>query len=210
MNLIASTATQRVPVHVSTMSGKLAGIPAINTNTLSNKFCRVMSQAHKGIICSSCYSVSMLSTFRKMCVPSFERNSETLSHGIIEDWQIPRFNTVYARFSGHGEIINETHAVNLFRIAQANPQTTFGWWTKRKDVIRKALRIVGGKPANVILVYSNAHIDKPMTKPPAGFDKVFNNVSDSYEGDINCTGKCMDCLACYRHGTTNVIVERVK
>ena len=29
-------------VHISTMSGKLKGIPSINTNTLTNKLCQKM------------------------------------------------------------------------------------------------------------------------------------------------------------------------
>jgi hypothetical protein len=50
-----------------------------------------------------------------------------------------------------------------------------------------------------------------MTKPPAWFDKTFNNVSKPTSGE-NCTGqKCRDCMACYDPASkASVIIERVK
>jgi len=81
-------------------------------------------------------------------------------------------------------------------------------WTKRVGIVRKNLHHV---PDNMILVYSNPKIDNVMSSPPRGFDRVFNNVSESYDGEANCTGqKCMDCLLCYKRDTTQVIVEHVK
>ena len=54
--------------HWSKMSGKLIGIPALNTDTTSNKYCIKMSKTDT--ICGSCYSWNMLKTFRKNAVPS--------------------------------------------------------------------------------------------------------------------------------------------
>ena len=66
----------------SVMSGKMIGIPALNTDTTSNKFC--MSQAKDtSSICSSCYSWSMLQTFRKNAVPRFRKNSEIISQSVL-------------------------------------------------------------------------------------------------------------------------------
>ena len=65
----------------SKMSGKLEGIPALNTDTTSNKFCQAMSK-RKDTICSVCYSWSMLKTFRKNAVPRFKSNSDYLSYKI--------------------------------------------------------------------------------------------------------------------------------
>lgn len=42
--IIATDKKQRAGVHVSTMTGKLAGIQAINTNTLTNEFCSTMRE----------------------------------------------------------------------------------------------------------------------------------------------------------------------
>ena len=53
-------------------SGKLEGIPSLNTNTLTNEYCKKMSSSgNDNIICTHCYSVSMLKTFMKYCEPKF-------------------------------------------------------------------------------------------------------------------------------------------
>ena len=42
------------------------------------------------------------------------------------------------------------------------------------------------------------------------FDKVFNNVSKKQE-NINCLGKCSDCMMCYTVGDkTEQIIEQIK
>ena len=197
-------ATDR-PVKISTMSGKLEGLQAINTNTLSNPFCGAMRATDS--ICAKCYSAAMLSGSRKNCVPAFEHNSEMLSGALLTARQIPVINARHFRFHGHGELINKTHLENFYRIAEANPGTIFALWTKRQALIRTGR----ARPANVILIYSNPRLDRIMTKAPKAFDKVFNNVPKDYTGAANCTGqKCIDCMACYTHGGTDVIVEHAK
>ena len=62
----------------SKMSGKLAGIPALNVSPFSD-FCDNMSQ-NPEYICSKCYSRRMLSSFRKNCLPSFDKNGKLASH----------------------------------------------------------------------------------------------------------------------------------
>ena len=54
-------------VHISTMTGKLAGLHAINSNTLTNDFCSTMRKTES--ICKVCYSAAMLSGSRKNCAP---------------------------------------------------------------------------------------------------------------------------------------------
>lgn len=190
------------------MSGKLAGLRAINTNTTSNPYCQKMQKTDS--ICSKCYSQNMLSTFRKSCVPEFERNSVTLSKLIPID-QLPKFpNDRYMRHDGHGELVNSNHFANVCNLAIVNPQTTFTLWTKRTDIVRRHLRN-NAKPDNLILIWSNPKIGtiKPV---PRLFDKVFNVVQkDQHIDRQNCTGqKCIDCLACYTHKGASVIVEAIK
>ena len=76
-------------IHISTMTGKLEHIPAINTNTLSNAFCQSMQRKPDNVICTNCYSVAMLETFRKSCVPAFEHNTELLTERMQWD-DLPR------------------------------------------------------------------------------------------------------------------------
>jgi len=203
--------------HISTMSGKLNGLQAINTDTVSNTFCQKMNSTGNSI-CTKCYSMNSLTKHRKNCRPAFMGNSELLSKSILQPSQIPFINQSYFRFHGHGEIINMTHLWNFVQIARANPHTTFALWTKRKDFIKKMMTqqkytsIPSGKPANLILIYSNPKIDSVQIEPPIHFDKVFNNITKKgYKGE-NCTGqKCIECLACYKKDSgTDVIIEKVK
>ena len=195
-------------VKVSTMTGKLVDIPAINTNTISNPFCIAMHGAKDNVICSNCFSWNMLHGSRKNCAKVWQKNSDFLADEI--DWQyLPTFNALWVRFHGHGELQNIAHMVNFHNIALKNPETTFSLWTKRRDIIRQYHREYT-QPGNLILIYSNPLKDRIITQPPQGFDKVFNVVTQPDTAE-NCTGKnCIDCLTCYRTGTQVVIVEREK
>jgi len=195
-------------VKISKMSGKLKDIPAINTNTLSNTFCQKMSKSdNDNVICTKCYSVEMLETFRKNCVPAFEHNSEVLSEAIIPELYLPFINSAVFRFSGHGELINYNHIVNLMNIAIKNKMTTFTLWTKRTNLVKKYIA-EHGKPSNVLLVYSNPIVNS-IAKKPENFDKTFNNVTDD-SPKINCFQDCRDCLLCYTKNDTEIIIEKVK
>ena len=102
-------------LHISKMSGKLAGIPAFNTNTTSNAFC--IRQKDTDTICGKCYSHRMLATYRKSCIPAFERNSVAFAELI--DWDdLPVINAAFVRFNGHGELINSNHYQNIIRLAR--------------------------------------------------------------------------------------------
>ena len=43
-------------VHISTMSGKLQGLKAISTNTLTNDYCNKQFHSDVDTICKNCYS----------------------------------------------------------------------------------------------------------------------------------------------------------
>ena len=197
-------------VHISNMSGKLDGLRAINTNTLTNPLCNVLHQSRDDFICAFCYSMYMLQTHRSKCAESWQRNSDLLSGSLLHKTQIPTFVDKAIRLHAHGEIIDEYHLINFFRIAENNPLTTFSLWSKNKKVVRAVLKQYD-KPSNLILIYSNGSINKPMSAPPKGFDKVFQNVSpDRYTDIQNCTGQtCVSCMLCYNKGT-DVITEAVK
>lgn len=193
------------PVHISKMSGKLKGIDAINTNTVTNVFCQKMQKGNN--ICKHCYSQAMLTGSRKNCQDAFQRNSDLLSTHYLEDEEIPYINAAIFRFHGHGEIINTLHFRNLCQIAYVNPQCNFSLWTKRKDIVQNMAYAI---PDNLTLIYSNAKLDSIMDEPPLHFDKVFNNITDK-DAWANCTGqKCIDCRICYEPNGIDVIVEHVK
>jgi len=188
-------------LHISTkMSGKMLGIHALNTNTLTNVFCQHMNQT--STICGNCYSHRMLSTYRTCCVDPFQHNSELLRH--VMQWDdLPRLYTVDFRINAHGELINLNHMINVHNIASKNPNTVVTLWSKRRDIINKYQKQYT-QPANQIHIFSNPAVDSIMESPPVGFDKVFNVVSDGTNPRINCGSRCRDCTigknnrsACY-------------
>jgi len=195
-------------VHISVMSGKLAGIVGINTNTVSNRYCEKMQKTDS--ICGQCYSERMLNTFRQSCVPAFQHNSELLSGKPLTI--IPQINSLLCRFNSHGELVNMQHFKNVVAICSAeyNSGVTFALWTKRKNIVHQFVRQGGLIPNNLILIYSNPKVDQVRTKPPAYFDKIFNNVTKNSES-INCARKCSECKKCYDvNNKTQCIVEYTK
>ena len=195
-------------IKYSVMSGKLKGIPALNTSPLNNKFCKAMSKK-KDSICGSCYSINMLSTFRKSADAPFRKYGEFLSSKIHPPEYLPKPpNALYVRFSAHGELINVDHAVNLFQICNSSPKTTFTLWTKRYNLVWRAIEYMK-KPKNLILIYSAIGLDKKK-RLPMHFDKVFI-VQTKKNDKTNCFGKCIDCLKCYtKTDTTTHIYEEIK
>ena len=191
-------------------SGKMLGIPSLNTDTTSNKFCQGMYNSTKeNLICRECYSMSMLTTFRKNCKPKFLNNSKYLSEKIHPREYLPPCPSSVGRFHSHGELINSIHLENIMNICLNQPMTTFTLWTKRANIVSRVLKN-RDKPKNLILVYSNKYIDRLDIKLPKHFDKVFNNVS-SRTNDVNCEGKCLECMKCYTLGeTTTQITEVIK
>jgi hypothetical protein len=199
-------------LRLSNGSGKLADIRSINTNTLTNEFCKKMKNSKReDVICTKCYSWSMLNGLRKNCAASWQQNSDTLSGGLIPPHMLPTILDAFFRFSSHGELINLTHLENLHNITNHNPHCSFALWTKRKDLIKKFYS-KREKPANLILIFSNPRIDSVLESPPELFDRTFNNVSKGSEVKQNCTGqKCRDCLLCYKPGNgVTTIIEAVK
>lgn len=197
-------------VIISKMTGKMRGFYSINTNPLDNPYCEKMSTV-PGSICSQCYSRRMLKTTRKTCNPSWSQNGEILSREIIPDEFLPDLFRLACngafRFSSHGELINETHLINLCNIARRNPAVTFALWTKRIALVQKNLSQI---PENMILVASSRWVDVTPPDVPVGFDKVFSayhkEYAEQHKIPINCMGHCKECMTCYQkdNGVTHI------
>lgn len=196
-------------LHITTGSGKMAGLPSINTSTLKNNFCTGMrnSNTKKDLICKKCYA-ARLETMRPSLVTALERNAMVYTRLLTED-ELPRLNYAIFRFDSFGELHNVTHLINYFAIALKNPNTMFGLWTKRLDIVRKVLKTMP-KPANVILIHSS-NLRNVITKLPKGYDKVFTahttKVSKANNVNINCHGSCNDCRLCYENNGVTYINE---
>ena len=71
-------------VHITkSPTGKMEGIQSINTNTLTNPFCKKASK-NKNSICNKCYSIRQLKTIRTNCIKPFQHNSNLLSKRILK------------------------------------------------------------------------------------------------------------------------------
>ena len=192
----------------SVMSGKMEGIPALNTDTTTNKFCIAKSKDETSI-CSKCYSWNMLKTFRKNAVPRFKMNSDILSSRVLDMNELVRPITNNVRFNGHGEIINTNHVQNIVNYALFYPQVTFTLWSKKKALIQSFFN-KHKKPDNLILIYSNEIVGSVYKSVPKHFDKVFNVVNSDLPS-VNCDRKCIDCMMCYtRENKTEQIIEKIK
>ena len=207
--------------------GKLEGMPVINTSPIDNIFCLRMAQSGKDIICSRCYSIKTTipnSPNNKRCRNAWRENGKLLSESVIPFGDLPiikpkvkirngkQVHLKYVRCSSHGELLNETHYLNILNIAKKNPLITFVLWSKRADIIKK----YGKKGVkNIILIYSEPRINCESPKVPNGFDKVFviyeERVAKRLNINVNCGAKkCIECLKCYKLNGINQINEIVK
>lgn len=200
-------------VKVSNMNGKLITLQAISTNTRTNQFCIDMKNVKKdNWICVECYSHKTLEAgVYKALEPALQHNSKVLAFARLEPEQMPKFKkkTQYVRLSAHGDLINDLHLENLILIVNANPDISFGLWSKRADLVKRYFA-KNPIPKNLQLVYSNPVVNKLMKRAPAPFHRTFNNVTHKGYQE-NCTGqKCKDCLLCYTDSGVKTIVEKVK
>ena len=190
-------------------TGKLARMCSLNTNTTTNAFCIAMHNSpDERVICRKCYSMRMLRTYRQNCADAWQHNSDQLEFE-LQDWQLPRLNELYFRFDSHGELLNETHFLNLLRICEVNPKTTFALYTKRHKLVIRALE-KHSLPDNLILVYSNPFKNRVTGHKPKHFHKVFNVTTQAHRAD-NCSDKvCISCLNCYDKKKASILIELEK
>jgi hypothetical protein len=150
----------------------------------------------------------MLDGLRRNCEPAWEHNSKLFSESLIPEDQLPilKKDKVF-RLHAHGELINEVHAQNFMNLVKKNPQTIFGWFTKRKDLMLPLLK--DGKPDNLIMIYSNPKVDDPNPVLPEHFDKIFS-VYTTDSPNINCQKSCDGCRICYSNNTITHVNELIK
>ena len=117
-------------IHFSKMTGKLDGLQAVSTNTVTNDFCKKRyeeakvknEKAGKVVdICGVCYSQTMLATYRKNMQNALQRNSDLLSTTILPYEDLDNLLVAFLRIDAHGELINETHLINIVNLAKKNP-----------------------------------------------------------------------------------------
>jgi hypothetical protein len=176
-------------VHVTHPLGKMLDMRCVDTNPISNPFCRSMClSSNPNIVCRNCYSIDMLYRRRRHCVLPYECNSILLGNFLLPDECLPtkefgvtskRIQAV--RFNASGELINETHVRNLFNICELNPTKMFSLFFKNQTPLHKVITNEG-KPENLVVVYSNPILNDANTsryidgreRLPEYVDKIFS------------------------------------
>lgn len=188
-------------------SGKIEDIFSLDVASRKCSFCDAMREAAKAnpaIICKYCYARQ-------------EHESAQARHeitgNILQTIRITPEEAAYitpptaaiVRFNSDGEILNDIHADNLLTIAKATPNTTFAIWTKRPELLNKAITRAGGKPENLIAGISSPQINV-TTAPYSWTDFVFTVYTPAgitralARDEFPCNGKkCKECgFRCYR------------
>lgn len=223
-----------------TEGDKMEGMDGCSTTCIFNEFCKKMQAAGKDCICSSCYAANMANRF-KWNKPDnngedkkYLKTSKEISSRIYEDYEIPVLNVKNSygvfRIESFGELINTNHAVNLIKLIKKNPGVNFGWWTKRPELIARALKNLNLSAEwlkdNCNVIYSNPWKNSVRDGKTIDVMKVvnkyafINGVFTVYTADyayknnvfINCGNKkCLQCLNCYTyHENIFMINEIVK
>ena len=199
---------------------KMFGMVSISTSCLCNTFCMARRKHDpEKSICPHCYSAAQLSK-RKTNAVKFMRNYVFFTTYELTEEDIPVINATYFRFEAFGDVQNLLQVKNYYLIKRVNAKTIkhAAIWSKNPALIQAA----GAKPKNLIYVYSNERIDKPITmadfemlkKEFPVIDKVFSVFHKSFaekEGvKINCGGReCISCMRCYHNRKEDRIVNEL-
>lgn len=236
---IISVANYGIVKHY-TDDDKMEGMDGCSTCCMFNDFCRKMQSMGKDCICSNCFAKSMANSFGWMNVDKdgndkyYVAASKAISSRVYLWDEIPfltpknKFDVF--RIESFGEIINLNHAVNLVNLIAKNPHINFGWWSKRPDMIDRALKKCGFNAewlrdrANIIysVPFINCIKDGKKYNYAAILKKYafIKGVFIVYDADfaycnnitINCGyKKCIECLNCYTlHNDIFVVNEIIK
>ncbi len=203
-------------------SGKMEGMWALNTSAKANPLCKAMAK-REDYICHKCYAMQFLG-YRKSCASRFEKNLEAVNSDIFEyvpDLKEAMFmiKDPLCRAEEMGDVSSVIHAVNYMLIIAANPDVTFGWWTKHPKMIVQAMTLIGldKVPDNLSLVGSSRKMNQvdSIYKGYPIFDHVFTvyrgEYAEQHDVDVNCGSRnCFACRRCYRKDSEFYINEVLK
>lgn len=207
-------------IHVTKHSDntKMHGFQSVGTTSLCNPICQMRKKVCGGV-CEKCYA-DALCKFRGTLNKNLTENFQNLTSRLMtkQEAALVPVTTAYARIESFGDVANVIQARNYIRIIRAHKATRFGIWSKN-DGIWHAAFLAEGKPRNCTYVHSSMelnHVD--MVKPMMDrfTDHVFTVwTKDKYPefegGKTECAGiRCINCLKCYKKGTSFEINERLR
>lgn len=204
------------PIYISdNMTGKMKHFPSISTCVVCNPFCKLRIEKAKtnafenhDCICAHCFAVETVNNYETPSTPGAEtlkshlfRNYDLLNNFLIPDElfptlgnpraRIPERKTVtICRLESFGDLGSVTAARNAIRMARHNPSVRFALWTKNPGLLYHAIVAEGGKPENLVTVYSSPFIGETETLPEkymACFDHRFTVYREKQTSEkLNC------------------------
>lgn len=168
-------------------NNKMDGFTSINVSVKRNEFCQSMQKCEDKI-CSHCYA-------RRIYQIQENNYSENTDLFLSENFKPEFIDRAIIRLHSFGELYNDLHLENIYKLVTFNHNTQFTLWTKRKDIVCRVTARTG-KPDNLILIYSSPMLNK-KERLPKFFNKVFTVYDSSNTTTINCQKSCKSCMKCY-------------
>lgn len=197
--------------------GKMKGIKSIGTSCINNPYC-LKRQQDGCSICSHCYAMTYMK-MRKSLKEHLLENAQILTKTELVGREIPVTNDLIYRFESFGDLQNEQHLRNFIAIANRNPYTTFGLWTKNIWFLDNVFKKQGvEKPSNMRVIVSSPLLNEVLKidrEERPYIDHVFTvfdkNFIKQEKIEINCGARsCLTCGKCYKNDTEFLINEELK
>jgi len=201
-------------IHISKHEAKLEDIDSINLWCE----CDPELRADPGSVCHKCYWYTRHRVCYHNLNDAMKRNLKVFNKLIPID-EMPWMNAAYFRYSSFGDISKLVHARNFIALAAANKHCNFGWWTKRPELIEKAVLKDNYWPGNLVLNVSAKYLNKPMKYVPCFADRQFvvwtkdkipKQKQINKEVEYICKKQCKDCLVCYTKNNIKIVHEELK
>lgn len=197
-------------------SGKMAGMTSISTSCKENDFCKSMHLV-PGSVCAKCYATNQL-TYQPTTARKYAESTLDLTSRLLTFEEIPTIDTNngVCRLEAFGELNNTIQVLNYFNICEKNPDINFSLWTKRPNLIKEVIEVLGHKkPENLNIIWSTLMINgAPKIGRYDFVDGYFTVYTADYAKNhnikINCGGrKCAECLECYDYHEELFIINEL-
>lgn len=106
----------------------------------------------------------------------------------------------YARWHSSGDIVDMQYLNGMCRVAHKCKRTKFLCFTKKYELVNKYLDNDGCIPPNLHIVFSGWDKDWTFDNPynlPTAYVR-FKNDDRNFSKAKECSGKCYECVACWK------------
>lgn len=119
---------------------------------------------------------------------------------IISQLNTPLIIYKYVRWHSSGDIVDYDYLLGMIRVAKKCKQVNFLCFTKKYNLVNKYISECGEMPKNLHIVFSGWdktwQVDNPYNLPIALVR--FKNDDRDFSKCIQCTGKCYECVSCWK------------